>query len=195
MKVSDEFKKMIDVDIKNLRDAISDINNIETLEYAKLELYKELTAKYHPYIPKFSSGLYNYYPKIEFYDEVKGDTLNYNLKQIYNKLMAFKAAGYPSLNYIPDSENRKIEMININENNNLVIMSFDEVRQEVKNMSCLTDIEIKEIISKINVIEEIVKSPESKSEKWGKFKPIIKWIADKSFDVGVTLLPLILKIK
>ena len=44
-------------------------------------------------------------------------------------------------------------------------------------------------------LEKIVKSSESRSKKWENAKEIIKWIADKSVDVGIALLPLLLRIK
>ena len=62
-------------------------------------------------------------------------------------------------------------------------------------MSSLSENEIEEIQSKINALEEIVNSKESKSKKWSKAKDIIKWVADKGVDVGIALLPLILKIR
>lgn len=37
-------------------------------------------------------------------------------------------------------------------------------------------------------------SKESKSKKWSNAKDIIKWVADKGVDVGIALLPLVLKI-
>lgn len=201
MRISNEFKEMIDIDLKNLKDALADVSNTVTLEYAKIELYKEVTAKYHAYVPKFGDGLYNYYSDSEFYGDVKGDSLRYNIQQIYNKLIAFKAAGYPILNYISDSQGKTVEVTNniknnnSNENNNFVCISFDGVRQQVENMSSLTEDKIKEIVDKINEIEKIVESPGRKSKKWEKAKPIIKWIADKGADVGIALLPLLLKIK
>ena len=53
--------------------------------------------------------------------------------------------------------------------------------------------EIEEIQKRINELEEIVSSKDSKSKKWSKVKEIIKWIADKGVDVGIALLPLVLK--
>ena len=61
-------------------------------------------------------------------------------------------------------------------------------------MTSLPEEDIEEIQNKIDEIEEIVKSKDSKSKKWSKAKGIIKWIADKGVDVGIALLPLFLKI-
>ena len=73
-------------------------------------------------------------------------------------------------------------------------VTFDAVREKVDNMTSLSDADIAEIQKRIDEIEEIVNSKESKSKKWSKAKEIIKWIADKGVDVGIALLPLLLKI-
>lgn len=62
-------------------------------------------------------------------------------------------------------------------------------------MSALPDAEIREILSRIDELEAIVKSSERRSKKWENAKEIIKWIADKGVDVGIALLPLLLQIK
>ena len=74
-------------------------------------------------------------------------------------------------------------------------ITFEEVRSQVKEMSSLTDEQTQEVLEKINTIEEIVKSKDSKKTKWEKIKSILIWLADKSCDIGVALLPLILKIQ
>ena len=83
---------------------------------------------------------------------------------------------------------------NTNENNNSVSVTFESVRDKVNNMTSLPDEDIEEIQKRIDEIEEIVNSKETKSKKWSKAKEIIKWIADKGVDVGIALLPLLLKI-
>ena len=90
-------------------------------------------------------------------------------------------------------------VINNNNNNEAiscvnVSTSFEEVRRKIDNMTALTEPEIEEIKNKINEIESIVNSTNSKQKKWSKVKDIIKWIADKGVDVGIALLPLILQI-
>lgn len=75
-----------------------------------------------------------------------------------------------------------------------VSISFEEVRKNIDSMTSLPEEEIDEIKNKIGEIEKIVNSKESKAKKWSKVKDIIKWVADKGVDVGIALLPLILKI-
>lgn len=77
--------------------------------------------------------------------------------------------------------------------NNTMNISFEDARKTINDMSSLPENEIEEIQNKINAIEEIVNSKDSKGKKWSKAKEIVKWIADKGVDVGITLLPLLLK--
>lgn len=188
------FKMMYEEDLESLKKAITDFENKETPESAKLQLYKDVTAKYHPYVPKLSDGLYDYIQAYAFYDDVSGEALFHNLKQVYNKLLAFKVLGYPSLiESIPQSV-PMVQITNTNENKVDINISFNDVRREIENMSALPDTEIEEILSKINELEKIVKSSERKSKKWENAKGIVKWIADKGVDVGIALLPLLLQI-
>ena len=189
------FKVMYEDDLESLKKAISDAENRETPESAKLQLYKDVTAKYHPYIPKLSDGLYDYIQAYAFYDDVSGESLFHNLKQVYNKMLSFKALGYPSLKEAIPQSAPMVQITNTNENKFDINISFSDVRKEIENMSALPDAEIEEILNKINQLEKIVKSSDRKSKKWENAKGIVKWIADKGVDVGIALLPLLLQIK
>lgn len=83
---------------------------------------------------------------------------------------------------------------NTNTNSMSVKVSFDEAKKEVENMSSLTDLEIEEVLKKIEELEQIVLSKDRRSKKWENAKGIIKWIADKGVDVGISLLPLLMQI-
>ena len=72
--------------------------------------------------------------------------------------------------------------------------TLEKARETVNLMTSLPDEDIEEIQKRINELEKIVNSKESKSKKWSKAKDIIKWVADKGVDVGIALLPLVLKI-
>ena len=91
--------------------------------------------------------------------------------------------------------NITIQNTNHNENHNTMTVTFEAVREAIDNMTSLPDEEIQEVKKKIDELEAIVKSKDSKSKKWSKAKDIIKWVADKGVDVGIALLPLILQIK
>lgn len=190
-----DFKVMYEEDLESLKNAISDSANKETPEFAKLQLYKDVTAKYHPYIPKLSDGLYYYISSQAFYDDVSGDSLFHNLRQVYNKMLSFKALGFPSLQETIPQGAPMVQITNTNENKIDINISFNDVRRKIENMSALPDAEIEEILHKIDELEKIVKSSDRKSKKWENAKGVIKWIADKGVDVGIALLPLLLQIK
>lgn len=188
-----EFKNMFSQDIDSLKRVV-DIES-DVSEEEKKRLYWSVTAKYHPYVPKLGEGLYSYFAEQGFYDEVEGSSLDYNLQQIYNKLCAFKALNYPGLDAVAmSSPNTVVNITNNNENKNTMNVTFDSVRKTIDSMTSLPEEDIEEIQKRIGEIEEIVNSKETKSKKWSKAKEIIKWIADKGVDVGIALLPLILKI-
>lgn len=72
-------------------------------------------------------------------------------------------------------------------------ITFSEAKERVENMTSLKEDEIQDILERIDELESIINSSERKTKKWDNAKEIIKWIADKSVDVGLTLLPLLLK--
>ena len=61
-------------------------------------------------------------------------------------------------------------------------------------MTGLSEKEEKDTLKKIDEIKAIVELKETKKTKWQKLKPILGWLADKSVDVGIAILPLLLKI-
>lgn len=191
-----DFKTMVDEDLDSLQFALSDFRNSQTPECAKQQLYQEITAKYHTCIAKLGYGLYNYNFASEFYDEVSGESLIHNLRQIYNRILTYKKLGYPGLQEKANSSpTTVIQVTNNNENHMDVDISFHSVREKIQGMSALPETEIDEILRKIDEIESIVHSSDRKAKKWENVKNVIKWIADKGVDVGITLLPLLLQIK
>ena len=82
---------------------------------------------------------------------------------------------------------------NSNTNYVTISVSFEDVKKQVEDMSALSTVETEEILQKIDELKNIVSSNESKKSKWEKAKPFLTWLADKSVDVGIALLPRILK--
>lgn len=91
--------------------------------------------------------------------------------------------------------NISIHNTNRNENTNTFSVSFASARESISAMSSLPEEEIQEALEKIDALEAIVTSLDTKSKKWSKAKEIIQWIADKGVDVGIAILPLLLQIK
>ena len=193
------FKSMYANDLARLEECIND-NDGEIQERDRQSLYKEVTAKYYPYVPKLGEGLYEYVAELGFFEEVSGESLNHNIAQVYFKLKTYQSLGFPSLtkkinvggpviNLTTRTENH-----NINENQNMLSVSFDDVRKKIEAMSALPEGDLEEIQSKIDELESIVKSKDTRNKKWSAAKEIIKWVADKGVDVGIAILPLLLNI-
>lgn len=187
-----EFKLMVNNDMTLLKDAIKDEENIITSESDKLNLYKSITAKYHSCIPNLGDGLYNYCNG--FYDNVYNTSLIHNLNIIYHRLETYKLLGYTNTNTTTTPHMPIVQINNNNENNISIDISFNNVKDQIENMSALNTSDIQETLKKIDEIEAIIKSKDKKYKKWEKLKDIIIWIADKGVDVGTALLPLILQI-
>ncbi|GEM_PF-905942 len=187
-----DFKQMFEEDLKNLRSAKSDLNNSEIPEIAKQQLYKEITAKYHTIIPNLGSGLYQYYIEQEFYDEVSDESLRHNLDQIYNKLTAFKALGFPGV--IKEAA-APYHQVLINNNNNAnasvtVTISISNTIELINQLpsNVLSDKEKEELEEKLSAVE-VAKTSENKEKLMGKVGNVLKYIADKSIEVGIAALP------
>lgn len=193
------FKSMYADDLARLEQVVNG-TNVKLREVDKYKLYKEVTAKYYPYIPKLGEGLEGFYAKTGFFDEVAGSSLEHNLAQVYYKMTAYQSLGFPGLtetvsasgtviNFTTKNENN-----NTNENRNTISVSFDDVRRKIDSMTSLPYEDMEEIQAKIDELERIVQSNDGKSKKWSRAKDIIKWIADKGVDVGISILPLLLNI-
>lgn len=175
---------MVSEDIKRCDNALSSGQNINSLlselvgKYSKVSLnfpdidMNPLLFRMHPNVPKD------------------------NLQTIQGFLKAYILNDCEDYRF-DDTKSTGINVItnitNTNENN-VKFESFSEVKSKVENMTSLPDEEIEEILLKITELENIVNSSERKSKKWSRATDIIKWVADKGIDVGITLLPLILKL-
>ena len=198
--------------VKLLDDYIEKLDNAQNLSSSELgQLIEEITRVVFDDSEVMELCL-NYYLSYKEYDDFLSD-----VQKLKAKLKYKRATIIDENKTTEEHEQREIEKLrlqvelakessavhnhNINnvENkniiNNTMNISFEDARKTINDMSSLSENEIEEIQSKINVLEEIVNSKESKSKKWSKAKDIIKWVADKGVDVGIALLPLILKIR
>jgi len=164
-----------------------------------LSLERELKAKFSDHIVDFATGLNR---SDEFYSmqqvgmsDVAHRNMTANIETLKFKLVAFKANDYANTKDFPTPGNQVNMQANLvaNQTQNVNI-SFEDVKKQIEDMSGLSDSETKDTLDKIDEIKTIVESKELKKTKWQKVKPILLWLADKSVDVGITLLPLLLKI-
>lgn len=182
------FVEMIENDIKRIDDAVAFGSDA-----SRWDLFRELDGRYQACIVDFYKGMW--------WADLEGKWLNAgglhddpayvsdNLKLIKSKLESFRyGANAVQLPSLPTTQ--------VNVTTNLhVAVTFEQVRSQIEDMTSLTNDETKVILEKITEIEKVVNSNDSKKTKWEKVKPVLKWIADKSLDVGIKLLPLILKIQ
>lgn len=183
-------EKAVKADKKRIDEALS--SNDETKLKAT---HMDIDGKYGGYILDWGKSMYAYGTDLGFdYEWLGKDALIHNLTLMKSKIEGY-ALGFErqtNRTYSP-SNNVSVNVSNTNEVN--ISVSFDDVRKQIEDMTSLTDGQTQEILDKITEIEAAFKENSSKKSKWEKVKPILVWLADKSFDVGMTLLPLLLKIE
>lgn len=187
MTMSDEFKKMISTDIERIKNS----NNMSDEE--KLKLHRELDGRYQACIKDWYKGFWCADPDATYlsYNSLIDSSVSVqeNLEMMRAKLETFQY----QMNTTLQSE-AQMPLVNVTTNLNVNI-SFEQVRSQVEDMTSLTDEQTKEVLDKISEIENAINSTGSKKSKWEKIKPVLKWLADKSFDVGMALLPLLFKLQ
>lgn len=192
-----DFKEMYEQDLQNLSSVRSDIKNRETLEIAKQQLYKEIAAKYHTIIPKLGSGLYGYRDKDGFYHDVEGDSLFHNIEQLFNKLTAFKAIGFPNVISQPIVPQTQINNYNKNtakaSSEVNINITIDQAIEAVHRLPQgeLSNEDKKKIEDDLRVLDSLKNS--GKREKlWDRAKIVLAFIADKGADTLIAAAPYII---
>lgn len=178
--LTDELKKMMQADIEACEKQLSDKKGSQ-------RLFEALIARYNTVYHNFDKEI------IVSGKSSFGDEFDYRpeINSIKEKLKMILVTG------ILKDENIRSSFINItnsNENNVNINISFEDARQKIEAMTGLSDAETQDALEKVNFIEKVIESKESKKSKWQKLKPILLWVADKSVDIGIALLPLLLKI-
>lgn len=181
------FLKMIQDDIERISNSLTDNSSNQW------QLFRELDGRYQACIKDWYKGMWQSTPDgSKLYFNVLEDQphqITDNLKFIKAKLETFQyQMNAVSLPDLPATQVNVTTNVGVN-------ITFEQVRSQVEDMSSLTTEQTQEVLEKIKEIEETVKSTDNKKTKWEKVKPILKWLADKSCDVGIALLPLILKIQ
>lgn len=192
-----EFKQMVEQDLQNLLSAKSDPNNNEISEIAKQQLYKEITAKYHAIIPNLGSGLYQYYAKEGFYEDISGDSLSHNIDQIYHKLIAFKTTGFPGI--IKETATPLNQFIISNDSNAsayataTVTISISNTIEAINQLphDVMTNEEKEKLKEDLYTLEGI-KTTKNKSKFWEKAKSVLSFLADKGADAMIVAAPYII---
>lgn len=189
MDMPKEFYDMVCADIERL----SNTQNLSDDE--RLKLHREMDGKYQACIKKWYEGLWctDKEATIIWYQSLgmSPDSVQENLEMMKAKLETYKYQMNAVQLQKPEVSNSQI--VNVTNSVN-VNVTFEQVRKEVEKMTSLTNEQTQDVLDKISEIEEVVKCKDSKKSKWEKVKPVLMWLADKSCDVGIALLPLLLKI-
>ena len=126
---------------------------------------------------------------------IGNDAMIDNLNQMKPKLEAY-ALGWNMSKKSSPSSSITTPNVNVTVNNEINIsITFEQVREKIEDMTSLTDEQTKEALDKVSEIESVVKGEGSKKTKWEKIKPFLTWLADKSFDLAMTILPLLLQVQ
>lgn len=188
---STPFTKMVNEDIEKCKNFLAN----ECDNKVGKNLHIELTSKYSDHLNDIGSNMYEYNPNNKFFDidYLDDGSLIHNLTVLMNKLIAFQNNDYQN-GTISQNSGIKIENNLTATQSQTISISFEQVKKQIEDMTALSESETEETLAKIDEIKSIVETEENKKTKWQKLKPILIWIADKSVDVGIALLPLLLKI-
>lgn len=179
----------------------SDVCKIDTVlqnaDPTEIEsLHKQLDGKYQCVIADWGKSMYGYSAGHGFDYEVLGtDSLQDNLAMMRPKLEALML-GWNTTAPSTKPASTRIPDVNVTVNNNVTVnITFEQVCAQIEDMDSLTDAQTKEALEKVSEIKKVIESAESKKTKWEKIKPVLIWLAEKSYDLGKAILPLLLKIQ
>jgi len=178
-------------DIAKIDDALEASNPDEMLE-----LHRHLDGKYQSCIVGWGQSMWCYNAGIGFaYRLLGNDAIKENLSMMKAKLEAFKH-GWNSTSQHDMPTSPPAPGVNVSiENNVLVNITFEQVREKIEDMTALSREQTDEILERINELEEIAKENSSRKTKWEKVKPIIAFALDKGADVAVSILSLVVQMK
>ena len=119
-------------------------------------------------------------------------------KEDYEGNLKEKTKTKKETNSVTPQINLNINNSNANTNtnyndNSITVMSFEDIRDNIKDNTFLDDDSKTELLSKLDEIEELSKSKESKTKKWEKARAIFAFILDKGADIAIMFIPQILK--
>lgn len=192
-----QFKKKTSSDITKTTSLRTEIENGNYDRKKTMEYIGEITSAYKPYIHDLYEST-NYYRECYFDHECTKDELLMDLRLIVRKLDLFERDNCtPTRLYENMSSSINLTTSNVNNNSNNVSIDiavvFNELKKEVESMGYLPHSEIENIKEKISEIEEICTSNDTRPVKWSKLKSTFEWLTSKGVDIGIKLLPVIVK--
>ena len=179
----------------------SDIYKIDTaLQKADPDemesLHRYLDGKYQYAIADWDKSMLCYVKGHGFkYEWLDPTAIKANLSTMRPKLEAFML-GWNAVGSVARPTYPSAPDVNVTVNNNVTVnISFEQVREQIEDMTALSRAQTDEILEKINELEEISKEKSSRKTKWEKVKPIIAFALDKGADVAIAILSLVMQMK
>ena len=187
-EIPEAFLDMVRKDIQRIDETVCLHDNSK-----QWELFRELDGRYQACVRDWYRGMWqSTRDGTQLYFNVLKDHPNQvtdNLLLVKSKLETFQFQ--MNAVEVPDSPSTQVNVTtNVNVN-----ITFEQVRAKIEDMTSLTDEQTKEALDKLSEIKSVVNGEGSKKSKWEKVKPVLVWLADKSFDLAMAMLPLLLKIQ
>jgi len=162
-------------------------------ESEKRDLIKEIVGVFSEDIPRIRTELDFYAPHAFFGAET---AIKFDFDGDLRKLRAKLTRLLETQSMVKVSSPKQI--INVtqnNENSATVSVSIDVTIGEIEKLSrdVLSDEEKEVLIGKIATLDRDVKNGSSRNAIWAKAVSALKWIADKSVEVGIAALPYIIQ--
>ena len=183
---------------REIRNDICRIDNLlDSTDFVQvMELHRHLDGKYQCCIADWGISMWGYMEGVGFnYEGLKIDSLKENLTMMKAKLEAFMF-GWNAIGHSARVMPASTPDVNVTVNNSVTVnITFEQVRSKIEDMTSLTDEQTQEALEKVSEIESVVKGEGNKKAKWERIKPILIWLADKSFDVAMTMLPLLMQVQ
>lgn len=177
----------------NIREIDNVISNGTPEE--RIALHRNLDCIYQTCVLDWGKSMGGFNDKYGFnYTHLNDNSIKDNLNSMRAKIESF-GMGFNVKQVQTPSANVNVSNVNSNINDIRIDITFEQAREQIEDMTSLTNEQTKEILDKITEIENAVSSKDAKKSKWEKIKPILKWLTDKSFDVGMVILPLLLKLQ
>lgn len=188
------------------RDIKNDIIEIEQLinnEQATIEdlkkLHIKIDGKYQSKIENWGKSMYNWNDEYGFdYNFAGKESIKENLYTMKNKLEGY-LQDY-DLKLVGLMNNSKPLVYNYNKNENIntnkisAMIDFQNIYNSINNMESLTTEETEEALKRVKELEVIFNSKDSRKKKWEKAKKVVAWLLDKSVDIAIQVLPILLEI-
>ncbi|MCL2256090.1 MAG: hypothetical protein FWC11_04440 [Firmicutes bacterium] len=175
--------------LKNSQDKkeiIGFISKVNVALSGEINLGAQFNAVYAAGVP-YEATLFNSNPSNDIIGLL--ECLEIHLERICNS----KTSSQQSIPLVQiHNQNQNINS-NQNVNQTSIDIVFKNAREKIEESEALSEAETKEALEKLQELEAIIKSDEKRKVKWSKIGSFFKWFADKSVDVAVAFMPMIVK--